>query len=162
MKPILILGLGNPLQGDDGVGCRVAQELEQYTLPDDVEVMDGGTPGVGLLNLFEGRRRVIIVDAAEMGKLPGEVVRFRPEEVTLTGSAQRFSLHRSGVADALALARELGLALPDMTVFGVQPERVDWGEGLSPRVQAAVQQVIESIVGQVTDPLLRNGLLSHS
>jgi hydrogenase maturation protease len=162
MKPILILGLGNPLQGDDGVGCRVAQELEQYALPDDVEVMDGGTPGVGLLNLFEGRRRVIIVDAAEMGKLPGEVVRFQPEEVTLTGSAQRFSLHRSGVADALALARELGLALPDITVFGVQPERVDWDEGLSPRVQAAVHQVIESIVGQVAGPLERKGLLSHS
>jgi len=148
MKPILILGLGNPLQGDDGAGCRVAQALEGQALPNDVQAMDGGTPGVGLLNLLEGRRRVIIIDAAEMGKPAGEVVRFRPEEVTLTGSAQRFSLHRSGAADALALARELGLALPDMVVFGVQPERVDWGEGLSPSVQAAMPKLIQAVLDE--------------
>jgi hydrogenase maturation protease len=148
MKPILILGLGNPLQGDDGVGCRVAQELEKHALPDDVEVMDGGTPGVGLLNLFEGRRRVILVDAAEMDKSPGEIVRFRPEDVTLTGSAQRFSLHRSGVADALALADELKLALPEIVVFGVQPKSVDWRDGLSPEVQAAVPQVMELVLNE--------------
>ena len=147
-KPVLILGLGNPLQGDDGVGCRVAQELEERTLPDDVEVMDGGTPGVGLLNLFQGRQRVIIVDAAEMGLAAGSVVRFRPEDVTLTGSAQRFSLHRSGVADALALASELKLALPEIVVFGVQPERVDWNDSLSPQVQMAVSQVIEAVLNE--------------
>ena len=148
VKPVLILGLGNPLQGDDGVGCRVAQELEERTLPDDVEVMDGGTPGVGLLNLFEGRQRVIIVDAAEMGHAAGSVVRFRPKDVTLTGSAQRFSLHRSGVADALALASELKLALPEIVVFGVQTERADWNDGLSPKVEAAVPQVIEAVLNE--------------
>lgn len=148
VKPILILGLGNPLQGDDGIGCRVVQELEERTLPDDVEVMEGGTPGVGLLNLFESRRRVIIVDAAEMGRPPGEVVRFRPEQVTLTGSTQRFSLHRSGVADALALAGELKLALPDIIVFGVQPKSVDWRDGLSPEVQAAVPEVIQAVLNE--------------
>ncbi len=148
MKPILILGLGNPLQGDDGIGCRVIQELEQRTLPDQVEVMDGGTPGIGLLNLFEGRRRVIIIDAAEMGRAPGEVVRFRPEDVVLTGSAERFSLHRSGVANALALANELHLALPEIIVFGVQPAQAGWSDQLSPAVQAAVEHVIEAIASQ--------------
>ncbi len=111
MKSILILGLGNPLQGDDGVGCRVAQELERRTLPNDVEAVDGGTPGVGLVNLFEGRRRVILIDAAEMGLEPGTVKRFRPEDVLLTGSTNRFSLHRTGVADALNLARALNIEL---------------------------------------------------
>jgi hydrogenase maturation protease len=146
MKPILILGLGNPLQGDDGVGCRVIQELEGRTLPDNVEVMDGGTPGVGLVNLLQGRQRVIIVDAAEMGQAPGHVVSFRPQDVKLTGSAQRFSLHRSGVADALALAHELNLTLPEIVVFGVQPAQVDWSQSLSPQVQAAVPRVIEAIL----------------
>jgi hydrogenase maturation protease len=149
VKPILILGLGNPLQGDDGVGCRVAQELEGRTLPEDVEVMDGGTPGVGLLNLFTGRQRVIIVDAAEMGQAAGSVVRFQPEDVTLTGSAQRFSLHRTGVADALALASELKLALPEIVVFGVQPERVGWQDYLSPAVQAAMPQVIQAVLREI-------------
>jgi hydrogenase maturation protease len=150
MKPILILGLGNPLQGDDGVGCYVVQKLEQRTLPDDVEVMDGGTPGIGLLNLFEGRQRVIIIDAAEMGQAPGEVVRFQPAEVTLTGPTQRFSLHRSGVADALALARALNLVLPDIVVLGVQPAHVGWGESLSPQVQAAADRVIGAVLREAS------------
>lgn len=156
MKPILILGLGNPLQGDDGIGCRVAEDLEQGALlattptRDDVEIMDGGTPGVGLLNFLQGRKRVIIVDAAEMGVAPGEFRRFTPEQITLTGSAQRFSLHRSGVADALALAQELRIELPEIICFGVQPASVEWRAALSPPVQAAVPQVIEAVLNELS------------
>jgi hydrogenase maturation protease len=151
MRPILILGLGNPLQGDDGVGCRVAEALEQRALPAHVEVLDGGTPGVGLINLFEGRARVILIDAAEIGQEPGTVVRFLPEDVSLTGSSERFSLHRSGVADALNLARALSIQLPEIVVFGVQPARVNWDEALSPAVQAAVPRVIEAIDRELND-----------
>ena len=153
MKSILILGLGNPLQGDDGVGCRVAEELVGASvtapLPGEVEVMDGGTPGVGLLNFFEGRKRVIIVDAAEMGIAPGEFRRFTPHEITLTGSAERFSLHRSGVADALALAHELKIELPEIIFFGVQPASVEWRDSLSPQVQAAVPRVITAVLNEL-------------
>lgn len=149
MKPVLILGLGNPLQGDDGVGCRIAEALQRQTLPDDVEVMDGGTPGIGLLNLFEGRQCVIIVDAAEMGTKAGEYRRFEPYEIALTGSNQRFSLHRTGVIDALALARELNIALPRIIFFGVQPARVEWRDSLSPQVQTAVPRVIEAVLREV-------------
>ncbi len=149
VKPILILGLGNPLQGDDGVGCRVAEELGRSTLPEDVEVMDGGTPGVGLVNLLQDRQLALIVDAAEMGLPPGEVVRFQPDEVKLTGSSERFSLHRTGVADALALAQALKLKMPEIVVFGVQPERVGWGQGLSAPVQAAVEKVIQAVLKEL-------------
>ncbi len=149
MRPILILGLGNLLQGDDGVGCRVAQELEHRKLPDNVEVIDGGTPGAGLVNLLEGRKRVIIIDAAEMGLPPGKFKRFEPQDVILTGSAQRFSLHRSGVADALALARELKLVLPEVVIFGVQPAFVDWSDGSSPAVQDAMPQIVDAVLQEV-------------
>ena len=150
MKPILILGLGNLLQGDDGIGCRIAQELERRTLPDAVEALDGGTPGVGLLNFLEGRKRVIIVDAAAMGIAPGEFRRFEPREVTLTGAAERFSLHRSGVADALALAQELKIKLPEIIFCGVQPALVGWSDSLSPQVKAAVPRVIESVIKEIS------------
>jgi len=150
MKRTLILGLGNLLQCDDGVGCRVAQELERRILPDDIEVIDGGTPGVGLLNLFEGRTRVIIIDAAEMGVAPGAFKRFGTEEVLLTGSAKRISLHRTGVADALALAHELKMKLPEIIFFGVQPALIDWQDGLSPQVQAAMPRVIEAVLNEVS------------
>jgi hydrogenase maturation protease len=144
-KPILILGLGNPLRGDDGVGCQVAEVLARQTLPPDVEVMDGGTPGVGLLHILEGRRRVILVDAAEMGRAPGSVARFRPGETRLGESAEGFSLHHSGVAEALALAEALRLDLPELLVFGVQPAHVGWDQALSRPVQAAVANVVEAV-----------------
>ena len=149
MNPILILGLGNPLQADDGIGCRVIEVLEQQTLPDGVEALDGGTPGVGLLHLIEGRLRVIIIDAAEMGRPAGEVVRFRPDQVTLTGSAERFSLHRTAVADALALARALNLPLPEIVFFGVQPGRIGWSDELSPEVASAIPGLVEAILDEV-------------
>lgn len=149
LRPILVLGLGNPLQADDGVGCRVIEALAGRELPSHVEALDGGTPGVGLLNLLEDRRRVIIVDAAEMGREAGTVVRFRSEDVTLTGSAERFSLHRTAVADALALAQALGLALPEIIFYGVQPGRVGWCDELGPEVAAAVPRLVDAIVAEV-------------
>ena len=144
-KPILILGLGNPLRGDDGVGCQVAEALARQTLPPDVEVMDGGTPGVGLLHMLAGRRRVILVDAADMGRAPGSVARFRPDEVRLGEPVEGFSLHHSGVAEALALAEALRLDLPELVVFGVQPARIGWDQELSRPVQAAVASVVEAV-----------------
>ncbi|MGC8779368.1 MAG: hydrogenase maturation protease [Anaerolineae bacterium] len=149
MRSTLILGLGNPLQGDDGVGCRVIEALEARELPPDVEVLDGGTPGVGLIHLLEGRRRAILIDAAEMGRPPGTIARFRPEEVVLTGAAGRFSLHRSAVADALALAAALNLPLPEIVFYGVQPGRVGWGEGLSDEVAAAIPRLVERIMAEI-------------
>ncbi len=151
MKPTLILGLGNLLQCDDGVGCRVAQELEQRTLPDDVEVLDAGTPGIGLLNLIQDRQRVIIIDAAEMGLQPGEFKRFGADQVQLTGSAQRISLHRTGIVDTLALAQELKIELPQIVFFGVQPTQIDWQDGLSPLVQAAIPNIVGAILKEVSD-----------
>ncbi len=150
MKPILVLGLGNPLRGDDGVGCAVIQELARFSLPDSVEVMEGGTPGVGLLNLLQDRRHVIIVDAAEMGRAAGEWVRFSPEQVDLTVAARSLSLHAAGVAEAMALGDALRLPIPGVTIYGIQPECVDWGEGLSPLVLAVVPQVAEAITGQAS------------
>ncbi|MEJ5199100.1 MAG: hydrogenase maturation protease [Anaerolineae bacterium] len=149
MCSTLILGLGNPLQGDDGIGCRVIEALQDRALPPDVEAMDGGTPGVGLIHLLEGRRRAILVDAAEMGRPPGTVVRFRPEGIVLTGAAERFSLHRTAVADALALAAALNLPLPEIVFYGVQPGRVGWGEELSPQVAAAIPVLVERIIAEI-------------
>ena len=149
MKPTLVLGLGNLLQCDDGVGCRVAQELEQRVVPNDVDVLDAGTPGIGLLNLIQDRRRVIMIDAAEMGLQPGEFRRFGAEDVRLTGSKERISLHRTGIVDTLALAKQLNIELPQLIFFGIQPQKIDWQDGLSQPVQAAMPQVIEAVLNEL-------------
>lgn len=148
-KRCLILGLGNPLRGDDGVGPRVVAELRRRGLPDGVEAVDGGTGGLDLLHLLEGWERAIIVDAALLGREPGEYVRFAPEEAHLVEGLVSLSGHSAGLADTLALARALGRRLPDIVIYGVQPERMDWEEGLSPAVEAALPRLVEEILGQL-------------
>lgn len=153
MKPVLIVGLGNPLQGDDGVGCAVAEVLQAppfgERVPAYVEVMDLGTPGVGLINFVEGRKRVIIVDAAEMSRAPGDVTRFVPEQIRLESSVRSLSLHAPGIADSLLLAQALKLRLPDIVIFGIQPAFIGWRSGLSPAVQSAVPRVVEAVLEEV-------------
>ncbi len=146
----LILGMGNPLRGDDGVGCCMVEELMHLELPHGVHVLDGGAGGLGLLNLMEGWKRVVIVDAAEMGREPGEFVRFTPADVRLASAPDRFSLHHAGLSEVLALANALDRTLPEMVIFGVQPASVGWGEGLSPAVEAALPALIAAVLKEAT------------
>jgi len=146
---VLVIGLGNPLRGDDGVGCRVIEDLARRELPSHVELLDGGAVGLGLLDLLEGRERVIIVDAAEMGRRPGEFVRFAPDDVFLASQADSFSFHHAGLADVLALADALGRTLPEMVIFGVQPAEVVWREGLSQAVETAIPTLAEAVLNEI-------------
>ena len=142
----LIIGLGNPLRGDDGVGVRVVQALAEQALPAGVEVVDGGTQGLGIVNLMEGRQCVILVDAADLGTKPGQFARFTLDEAHLLGDDQHLSIHAAGPRDALLLAKALD-CLPDTVIlFGVQPANVEWDSTLSPEVEAAVPAVIEAVL----------------
>jgi hydrogenase maturation protease len=146
----LVLGLGNPLRGDDGVGVRVAQQLAEWCLPSDVEVVDAGTRGLGLVSLLEGRRRAIVIDASDMGLAPGEFVRFTLEEARLLGEDEgRFSVHAAGLREALLLARALGILPEEVVLFGVQPAHVAWEAGLSPQVETTLLGLAEAVRREV-------------
>lgn len=144
---IRIIGVGNPLMGDDGVGVALVGRLAKAALPARVEVLDGGTGGVTLLPLMEGAEAVILVDAADMGLPPGAVVRLPGEEIHFHGAAQAFSLHQAGLEGALALGRELGI-LPPVVVFLVQGERVEPGIGLSLPVEAALGELEAGVTAE--------------
>jgi hydrogenase maturation protease len=145
----LIIGLGNPLRGDDGVGGRVVQALAEQALPDGVEVVDGGTEGLGIISLMQGRRRVILVDAADIGQDPGQFVRFSLQEVRLLGDDEHLSVHATGLRDVLLLAQALDI-LPDETIiFGVQPASLDWDSALSPEVEAALPELSAAVLAEL-------------
>ena len=144
-----IIGLGNPLMGDDGVGIAVVERLARLTLPADVEVLDGGTGGITLLHLMEGATRVIFIDAVEMGRPPGCIACFDLGRVPVAEQTA-LSLHQSGLPQILALARELG-PLPEVILYGVQPEVVAPGIGLSPCVAAALSELSARILGELVD-----------
>jgi hydrogenase maturation protease len=146
----LIIGLGNTLRGDDGVGVRAARAIAASGLPTGIEVEDGGTQGLGLVSLFEGRERVILIDAADVGLEPGQYQRFRPDEARLLGSDQHLSVHGAGVRDALLLAGALDLLPAEVIIYGVQPARMEWDTTLSPEVEAFLPKLVSAVLEDAT------------
>lgn len=146
--PSAIIGLGNPLRGDDGVGCRVVSELARRRLPEGVRLLDLGTPGLALLDLMAGYERVILVDAADIGSEPGSFRRMTLEEMRLLTTEVK-SLHNIGLGEVLVLARALDRSLPEIMIFGVQPAQIGWQEGLSPAVEAVLPALIEALLNEI-------------
>lgn len=146
----LILGVGNPLRGDDGIGVLAVQQLAAHPdLPAGVQVLDGGTAGLGLIPLLERYRRVILVDAVEMGERPGTVRRFAWDEVRLRERERALSLHQSDLNEALALAEALRCLPPVLIVFGVQPQHTDWDQPLSDAVRRALPDLVNALITEV-------------
>lgn len=153
MVRTLILGLGNPFRGDDGVGAAVIAALNGQELTSDVVVLDGGTPGLETVLIWQGYQRVIIVDAADMGMRPGSWKRFLPEEAVLPvgDCAMQGTLHAAGLAEALALAEALEILPPELIFYGVQPENTGWSSDLTEMVAAAVPVLCEAIYAEISD-----------
>ena len=146
---IVVLGVGNVLLKDEGVGVHVAQELQKKSLPAAVESHDGGVAGIGLLDFFPGASKVLLIDAAEMDLEAGAVVRFTPEEVVGKVSGPRFSAHDIGLLEVLELARALDQCPPEVVIFGIQPKEISWGTDLSPEVRAAIPKVMEAVLREI-------------
>jgi hydrogenase maturation protease len=145
-KRIVILGVGNLLKGDDGVGVRVIEALERGgTLPPGVELVDGGTGGPTLMTEFAGAAALIIVDAGELGAAPGTVREFGLDDVAATNTPRPFSLHDVGVMGMIDLARQVGELPAAVRFVVVQPERFDTGDRLSAAVAGAVERAAEAV-----------------
>lgn len=138
--PILVLGLGNMLLSDDGVGPALLEQLvsSEARWDGQVEFLDGGTQGLALLGHLSGRRALIIVDALKMGAPPGTVHRLTLPELRGVSPGRASSGHESNAGELLAAAQLLD-ELPDrLFVVGVEPEQTTTGIGLSPAVQEAL------------------------
>jgi hydrogenase maturation protease len=142
---LLILGLGNLLCTDDGVGPAAAQAIaETRVVPEGVQVLDGGTLGLALLPYLEDAERAILVDAIEIDAPPGTLVRLEGEEVG-PAVAARLSVHQVGVSDLIEAARWRGRIPPTLVLLGLVPASTQLGIELSPRVQAGLPVLIDAV-----------------
>jgi hydrogenase maturation protease len=148
-QDLLVLGIGNPLMGDDGVGNQVIELLAEKDLPPNVKVEDAGLPGWGLPAWFEGWSNVILVDAVQMGRSPGSWRRFQTEEVQFVLENDALSLHQPDLACGLALAQALELLPENLVLYGVEPAVVNPGEALSPAVRHSLPDVVASILNDL-------------
>ena len=150
----LVLGLGNILLQDEGIGVRVIERLQaDYVFPNDVTVLDGGTLGLDLLQHLEEHERVVVVDAVKAGKAPGALVRLVNDEIPAF-LGPKVSPHQVGLQDLLGLAQLRGHFPGEVILLGVQAERLEPGLDLSPAIAAQV----EPLAARVIDELARWGI----
>jgi hydrogenase maturation protease len=142
-----VVGIGNTLLKDEGVGCHVVRALGEVDLS-DVEIIDGGT-SLDVLQLCEDADKLIIVDAVKGGGIPGQIYRFHIEDITLE---QRpfLSLHDVGLVDSLMLM-QLWHRIGEAVIIGVEPKDIDWGLELSPELQEKMPRIIDAILAELNN-----------
>jgi hydrogenase maturation protease len=152
MKPtdIIVLGFGNPLMTDDGLGPAAVARLRAHGLPAELEIHDVGTSALDALPDIEGRRLVVIVDAVRGGQQPGTVYQVSLADWQPPPSQATFSLHSLNLHDAVRLWElQLGV-LPEIVVFGIEPASTALGLTLSAEVEASVPALCRAVVEAIT------------
>lgn len=145
----LVLGLGNILLSDEGVGVRVVERLAaRYRLPETVEVLDGGTSGMDLMDAVAGRECLIVADAVSADASPGTVLRFADEEVQAAFQT-RFSPHQLGLCDLLAALTLTDEAPRRVILIGVVPEDLSLGTELSETAAAACSRAVTMVAREL-------------
>ena len=148
-KKIVVLGVGNLLMGDEGVGVRAVEELgRRYRMPPEVAVIDGGTMGIELLPWLDGCSHLLIVDAMKGEGPPGETRRIAIDSPP-NFFRNRYSPHQIGLADVLALAAMTDALPGTVTLLGIIPQRMDSGLALSEPVAAGMEQLLAMIVAEL-------------
>ena len=148
-----IIGVGNPLRRDDGIGIVLLEKLieKKNDLPSDIEFVDGGTGGMNLLHMLALFDRVLIIDAVNFDSKPGTSKLFKSEDVCSKKSSINISTHESDVLKIINLSKELGEIPDELFIFGVQPKDASSGDNLSPELQKAVASLTLSLQNEITN-----------
>jgi hydrogenase maturation protease len=153
-KRILVLGVGNLLLSDEGVGVHVAQRMMTMAMPPEVQVVEGGTDGFGLVNVITEADRMILIDAVRGGGQPGSIYRFEIEDCPPYPDIFKTSVHQISILEVINLSSLIG-STPRTTIIGIEPACMEMGMELSPAVEAKVPRVIQMIKEEVEASLGR-------
>jgi hydrogenase maturation protease len=148
---ILMLGVGNVLWADEGFGVRALEAFaETWETPDNVTLVDGGTQGLYLVDLFRDHDHVLMFDCVDFGQPAGVLYVARDDEVPAFIGARKMSLHQTGVMDVIACAELMGARPDALTVIGVQPEELDdYGGSLRDSVRAMIGPAMDAAVAEL-------------
>lgn len=157
-KPILVLGLGNLLRSDEGVGIHVVRELLKMHIPETVEVIDGGTLGAELIGVIQGRKRVFLVDAMRADTPPGSVMRVPFNELK-PAISRSMSVHGTGVGELLYCCGNL-VPRPEIIIYGIVPKLIDrWSMNLTAVVQSHISSIAALILEEISKGEIPRGVL---
>ncbi len=146
----VIIGIGNLLLMDEGIGVHTINELEKHNLPASIEIYDGGTGGFKLIDLMHGAARVIFIDAVESAKAPGTVTIFSSEEVHSFYNRKKYSLHDTDLMEIIKMAEMLDNP-PQIEIVGIQPRTINYGTTLSQELTDLMPVITNTVLRRIEE-----------
>lgn len=143
MKDTVIIGIGNILLQDDGVGVHVIKQLENENLPSTIELVDGGTSTLDTLGFFLDFEKVIVVDCLRAGLKPGTIYKIKPDDIK-DYKKENLSIHDVQILDVVKMANMMN-KYPDVVIFGIEPEKIDVGLEMTLTMVLKVPEIVGNI-----------------
>jgi len=150
VQDILILGIGNILLKDEGIGVHVVKKLKEFPLPDNVEVLDGGTAGLDLVDFIAGRKKLIVIDAVKAGEKIGTIYRLTEENLSIKPKAI-MSFHEIDFLDALHMSEVMDEKPEEIIVIGIEPKDMSDGIELSSEIEERIPDIIKVVMKEVNN-----------
>lgn len=148
-EKILVLGVGNILMADEGIGVQIVNKMQTLDLPENVELLDGGTAGLDLIPYMKDKKKIIIIDCIDTDDPPGTVYRMTPLDLQEINTFTISSMHQIGLAETIQLSRLLGNDA-EMVIIGITPKNYkDYSLEISPELKAVVNRVIEFVIQEI-------------
>ena len=153
-KPIIVIGLGNPLMADEGIGITLIEELTKQAaagkLPSEaIEYYDGGTGGMYLLHSIAERKKVILIDCCLMGAEPGTIKRFTPDDVNSVKQMAHLSLHEVDILNVIKMAKQIGQCPEEIVIFGIEPVSITQQLHLNAALEEKIPDYIATIKTEI-------------
>ena len=153
-KPTIVIGLGNPLMADEGIGVALIEELSKRAaagkLPNDaIEYYDGGCGGMYLLHAIAGRQKVILIDCCLMNTEPGTIRRFTPDDVQSVKQMAHLSLHEVDILKVIELAKKIGQCPREIVIFGIEPLKITQQMHLNAPIEAKIPDYIAAVETEI-------------
>jgi hydrogenase maturation protease len=144
---IVVVGVGNLLLQDEGVGIHAIRALQELNLPEDIKLVDGGT-SPDLIAYTRVGDKMIIIDSAKTGGEPGTIYRFKPEDLA-GGKGNLASAHEMGVAENLKLMELTGNKPKETVIIGIEPATIDWGTELSSKLKEKLPELVKVVLEEI-------------
>ncbi|OHB59930.1 MAG: hypothetical protein A2167_00475 [Planctomycetes bacterium RBG_13_46_10] len=145
-KNVVVIGLGNVLLSDEGIGVHIINKLSslkrQFPF---VDFIDAGTGGMNILHILECRCKAIIIDCANMGVEPGQIKKFTPDQAVSVKTLSHYSLHEQDLLQIIGMAKRLDQCPQEIVIFGIQPENTGYGQKLSRKLMNKMDDYIKLV-----------------
>ena len=151
MKKKAVIGIGNPLRSDDGIGIVLLEKLRQQKkkLLPDLDLIDGGTGGMNLVHILEKYDKVLIVDAVDFGVNPGDIKVFNILDVKSDKIPVAFSTHEDDLLKIIKLSKELKKCPDNIIIFGIQPKNVSFGQKITEEINRSIEFIFKELEKEI-------------